>query len=127
MDRDEKAFEFAAETAKQLLTLATGILALSVAFLKDVASGGGDWARWFLVASWIMFALSAVSGVGVLMSLVANLQPKPTLHGGDPNPESPRPSVWAKPVVACAAAQWVLFALGLALAIVFAVLATSRV
>ncbi|KQT20825.1 hypothetical protein ASG31_16700 [Chryseobacterium sp. Leaf404] len=35
-EQEKKAFDFAADTVKQLITLATGIIALTITFSKDI-------------------------------------------------------------------------------------------
>jgi hypothetical protein len=68
-----KAFDFAQETTKQLLTLSTGVIALTITFLKDVASEAPAGARDFLHVGWALFFVSIIAGVGVLMTLTGNL------------------------------------------------------
>lgn len=67
MDRKEKAFEFAQETVKQFLTLATGIIALTVTFLKDILPKGTDTA--LLEWAWGAYLVSIVFGLLALMAL----------------------------------------------------------
>jgi hypothetical protein len=47
-DAREKSFEFALETTKQLITLATAIVALTITFVKDLAQAAPDWSLYLL-------------------------------------------------------------------------------
>jgi hypothetical protein len=68
----EKAFEFAQEATKQLITLATGVIALTITFLKDVL--GTDGSAGFLQAAWVLYLVSIVFGVLTLLNLTGNLE-----------------------------------------------------
>jgi hypothetical protein len=72
-NRAEKAFEFAQETTKQLLTLATAVIALTIAFIKDFAAGASLAAKTVMAVSWLFFLLSVVSGLLTLMALTGTL------------------------------------------------------
>jgi hypothetical protein len=86
-ERQKKAFDFAADLAKQLITLSTGLIALTITFWKDIVGGQHvttpSWAYW----SWYALVLSALCGVWVLMALTGELQPttsssgKPSIRG----------------------------------------------
>lgn len=72
MDANEKAFEYAGETVRQLLTLATGVIALTVTFADDViqpGSGALPWMKW----AWALFGVSIFCGILTLMSMAGNL------------------------------------------------------
>jgi len=72
-DQTSKAFDFAQETTKQLLTLATGIIALSITFLKDFVGEAPAGTKAWAVAAWFVFLLSVVFGLLTLMSLTGVL------------------------------------------------------
>src|SRR5947209_6582475 len=72
-DRQTKAFDFAQETTKQLLTLATGVLALTITFLKDITKNAPHSAQKWLHIAWILYLASAVFGVFTLSMLSGNL------------------------------------------------------
>jgi len=78
-ERTRTAFAFAQEGAKQLITLATGVTALTVTFLKDITGTGPN--GW-LIAAWFLYVASIVGGVATLMTLTGNLEmrPKPTIY-----------------------------------------------
>ena len=109
----DKAFDFAQEVAKQLITLATGIIALTVTLLVDVldkhAAGLGA-----LKVAWVCFMLSVPLGVAGLMSMSGNLERS---HGGGP------PSIYSKNIVLFALGQTLAFTVGLAFTLVFAFIA----
>jgi hypothetical protein len=66
----EKAFDFAADLTKQLITLAAGIITVTVTFSTDVP----DLSRWWAFAAWAVLLASAGGGIVTLMSLTGQLQ-----------------------------------------------------
>lgn len=71
------SFQFAKETVTQLLTLATGMIGISVTFSKDVRSRIKSGERTLLFRSWIVLLVSVVFGVWTLLALTGTLtQPK---------------------------------------------------
>jgi hypothetical protein len=89
----EKAFESASDASKLIITLATGIIAFTVTFSKEL--GGptpkGCWQTSFLLASWITLLISAVVGVWTQLALTEAMDPKlaagqtstePTINSG---------------------------------------------
>ena len=71
----KKAFDFAADLTKQLITLSTGIITLTVTFSKDVFGAASSAELGWLVATWVLFFLSIVFGLLTLMALTGNLDP----------------------------------------------------
>jgi hypothetical protein len=69
---NEMAFTAAGEVAKQLITLATGILALTITFAKDLTRNT-DAHRAVLIAAWIIYLISLLGGVWTLMALAGSL------------------------------------------------------
>lgn len=69
-DLRKKAFDFASQTTKQLITLSTGLIALSITF-KDNFQNGNET---LLLVCWILFFLSVVFGVATLMALTGTLE-----------------------------------------------------
>lgn len=84
-DRD-KSFDFATDTTKQLITLSTAVLALTITFAKDILGGNaprycptdlvgqfpytvGDPDRGLLAATWILYLISIVFGVLTMQAL----------------------------------------------------------
>ena len=111
----KKAFDFAQDTTKQLITLATGIIALSITFAKDFLGHVSDAARGWALASWGAMLVSIFFGLWTLLALTGSLQPN------DPSiPSSTR----GTNVVIPAALQILTFFVGLALIVVFGVVET---
>jgi hypothetical protein len=75
--RIEKAFEFAQEATKQLITLATGVIALTITFLTDVVKTAPAGSAVFLQTAWVFYFVSIVFGIFSLLALTGNLE-RPT-------------------------------------------------
>ena len=74
MDEHTKAaFASAADTSKQLITLATGVLALEITFAKDVILKPDATAKCLIGVSWILLLLSVAAGVWTLLALTGSL------------------------------------------------------
>jgi hypothetical protein len=72
MDYHEKAFEYAGETVRQVLTLATGVIALTVTFAKDIIEPGSA-ALPLMKWGWSFFGVSIFFGIFALMAIAGNL------------------------------------------------------
>ena len=68
-----KAFEFAQDSTKQLITLATAVVTFSVAFLKDFAGGTAQPGRDLLTWAWILFFASVCFGMWTLLRLTGEV------------------------------------------------------
>ena len=111
-----KAFDFAADLAKQLITLATGIITITITFAKDfLPRGAAPAAKLWAMCAWYAFLISIVCGVWMLMALTGTLDQKP----GQSYPISIRGSNVTIP----ATLQILFFLAGLLLTIVFAMIA----
>lgn len=106
-DRAGKALDFASDSCKQLITLATGIIALSVTFTKDFVGEVSGGARSLLVLSWLAFLVSVVFGVWLLLALTTSLASSRETDVGIPRVRIP------------AALQVITFLVGLALVVAF--------
>jgi ketosteroid isomerase-like protein len=73
----KKAFDFASEATKQLLTLSTGIIAVTITFSKDILISVPFSAKVFLMTAWGAYVLSLVFGLFTLLALTGELQEKP--------------------------------------------------
>jgi hypothetical protein len=69
-ERETKAFDFAADLTKQLITLSTGIVTITLLFSKDLTGP-----RWLAVCAWVSYLLSTVFGLWALMALTGTLAP----------------------------------------------------
>jgi uncharacterized membrane protein len=68
-DWRKQAFDFAADSAKQLITVATGVVTATILFAKELDSVTRGWA----LASWIAFLLSIGCGIAALFNMSGNL------------------------------------------------------
>lgn len=114
MDCIEKAFDFANDLTKQLISLSTGIIALTITFSTNIISAEtGEFNRW-IISAWIMFLFSIFFGVWTLMALTGTLEPK---HG------AAKPSIRGINVILPSQLQILTFIVGMALTIIYATLA----
>jgi hypothetical protein len=61
------------DLAKQLITLATGILALSITFIKDVLKSNGKVITWPLKSAWFLYLFSVVFGIWEMMAITGSI------------------------------------------------------
>ena len=112
-DQRAAAFEHASDTTKQLITLATAIIAVSITFSKDII-GNTTAHRGVLISAWITYLLSIIFGVWALLAMTGELQPN---SQGSDDPSIRRPNVTIPSVV-----QILSFIAATALLIAYAVL-----
>jgi hypothetical protein len=74
-DTTTKAFDFAQDVTKQVLTLATGIITITITFFKDFANNAPHSAEILMGWSWVAYLVSIVFGLLTLMALTGTLQP----------------------------------------------------
>lgn len=72
-ERDKLAFEYARETTKQLMTLATGFIALTVTFSKEFIGKAPEDIKWKVAAVWALLLASVIFGQVCLMGLTGIL------------------------------------------------------
>src|SRR6478736_819264 len=84
----ERAFDVVTEITKQVLTLATGIIVVTITFVKDFATHASPGAKDVLAWSWGLYAASIFFGMFTLMAS-AGLQAR----GDDTTVGVPSPSV----------------------------------
>ena len=79
-ERRKKAFDFASDLTKQLITLATGILAITITFSKDIIQPPNTptprSAILMMILAWVAYLLSIIFGLWNLMALTGELEPK---------------------------------------------------
>jgi hypothetical protein len=68
-DWRKSAFDLAADSTKQLITVATGVVAATGLLSKDLEG----WARWFAGLSWGAYVLSVLCGLFVLYNMSGTL------------------------------------------------------
>src|SRR5579863_2614129 len=69
-EREKKAFDFAADLTKQLITLSTGIVTITLLLSKDFVGP-----RSLAIAAWTFYLLSTICGLWALMALTGTLAP----------------------------------------------------
>lgn len=116
----KKAFDFASETTKQLITLSTGIITITITFSKDILEMGKGSHTMVLITSWILFLLSIILGVWTLLALTGELEQVDKTQEGSTEENEPvrEPSIRGKNVTVPSALQilFFLFAIGFAVA-----------
>ncbi len=120
-EQTKKAFDFAADITKQLITVAAAIVTLTVTFSKDTPAE----ARSLAFRAWCAFAVSIFFGFLSLMSLTAELQPKPT--GTTAAAGNPAPSIWKKNIIIFSTLQMLAFLIAVALSAYFGKIAMGSV
>jgi hypothetical protein len=70
---EEKSFDFAQDLVKQIITLSTGVIALSITFSKDFATTAPRGARTLLAVSWIGYIAAIALGIWTLMAMTGSL------------------------------------------------------
>lgn len=77
------AFQFCSEATKQLITLSTAIVTLSIAVSKDLFNGATHRARGFLRWAWVVYLLSILCGLLTLLAMTGSLGRAPRGAGGE--------------------------------------------
>jgi hypothetical protein len=82
---EKKSFDFAQDITKQLLTLATGIIVVTITFVKDFATHASHTAKGVLAVSWVLYVISVFFGVLALMAMAGHLSSTatPTINSGN--------------------------------------------
>jgi hypothetical protein len=111
-DSIKMAFEFARDTTKQLITLATGIIALEITFAKDFVKTLDPTIRIYALVSWLAFMLSVFFGMWTLMALTGTLEAEN---------ESVPVSIRGKNVKLPSILQVLSFLMALALTVIFGI------
>lgn len=108
----QKAFDFASDATKQLITVATGVVTATVLFSSGLDTRSRAWG----LASWIALTLSVVFGLMTLLNLTGNLQ-----NATDAKPAS----INAKGIRQFSQIQIALFLVGVVLMVAFGFFATK--
>lgn len=117
-ERTRVAFEFAFKTTEHLITISTGVIALSITFLKDfVGEVESRTIRTLALVSWLFFLLSVSCGLITFLQLTGNLG----------NPDVPAPTIYTQSIQMFSIAQIVFFLLGLGVAVGFGALAARAI
>jgi hypothetical protein len=109
-ERIKKAFDFYADATKQLITLSTAIIALMIAFSKEVLKTVAGPGKIPLMVALIVYLLSIGCGLFTLLNLTGQLEPFKAGHPPDWTPDKwPPPSIYAPKVSISSKLQVVLF------------------
>jgi hypothetical protein len=111
MNALEKAFDFAQETTKQVLTLSSGIIAITVTFLNGDLKTYPQSTRQLLEIGWALYLASILFGIVTLMALAGNLE--------RPNQPNKQPSIYARNIVVPSILQLLTFLAAVALTAAF--------
>lgn len=75
----DKAFTFAQDLVKQVITLSAGIITVTITFFKDfVGPGAPHGAKILMAISWMFYVLAVVFGILTMMALAGSLDKGPT-------------------------------------------------
>jgi hypothetical protein len=72
-DQTKQAFTSATDWAKQILTLSTGIVTLTISFSDKIFGDLSKTERWTLSVAWGLYVISIIGGVWLLSSLTGTL------------------------------------------------------
>src|SRR5690349_24318812 len=111
MDASLAGFQSATDLAKQLITLATSSLALSVTFTKDIIKTNVPVVTWPLKIAWVSWLASVCFGIWTMMALTGMIF-KVTEAA-----DASKPVTYAASVSIPALLQILTFLLGIALLI----------
>jgi hypothetical protein len=117
--KSKKAFDFPQGTTKQLLSLATGIIALTITFAKDIVGSLPPATKGCLAAAWFNYLILILGGVWTLMSLTGTLEKK----GDDKFPISIR----GNNVIVPSLIQIVTFLLGKILTVIYGIISLDLI
>jgi|SRR5688572_3384646 len=85
MDRIDKAFDFCADTCKQLITLATGVIAVTATFSTDFVQNVASPEKHLALYAWLAYLASIFCGVWTMLALTGTLQPMHQRDGAEPS------------------------------------------
>ncbi|MBE5321131.1 hypothetical protein IM793_18355 [Pedobacter sp. MR2016-19] len=86
-DFKEKSFDFANEALKLILTLATGVLAFTIAFMKDMIGENPVESKGCLFASWGLIMVSIASCLWALFAIIGTANTIGKNTSANPSPE----------------------------------------
>lgn len=110
-ERIKKAFDFAADLTKQLITLATGMIALTITFNKDFLGSSQNADKGLAYSAWYWFLASIFFGIFTLCALTGNL---------DAKDKSKTPWIFAPNIIIFSIPQFITFFVGMWLTILYA-------
>lgn len=72
-DHAKQAFASATDWSKQILTLSTGILTLTISFADKIFGDLSNGEKWLLWIAWVLYIVSIIGGVWMLSALTGKL------------------------------------------------------
>lgn len=83
-DQRKTAFTFASDQTKQLITLSTAIVTVTISLVDKVFKNPTTGEKWFIGVSWILYVVSIVLGLATLMGLTYSVSEddEPSIQGG---------------------------------------------
>jgi hypothetical protein len=117
----DKSIEVLLDLTKQMITLSTGFIALTITFRKDILGATHHGQTAILGAAWISFILCIVGGLLLLMALAGNLG-SAAIHSDPAVRSDQSPSVatvFARNIRVFLLVQAFLFVVGVALSVVY--------
>ena len=115
MDRIEKSIDLVKDTSKLLITLATGFIAFSVTFAKELDSFSLDttWQKFTWGTAWLSMAISVVCGIWTQLALATVLEPKVLPDQYQPSIRNPKVQApFAIQIVSFGVSAFALFLFG---------------
>jgi uncharacterized membrane protein len=110
-ERIKKAFDFSADLTKQLITLATGIITVTITFSHDFIKNPDAAPKGLAYTAWYFFLASIFFGILTLSALTGNL---------DAKVKSTEPSIFKANILIFSIPQFITFFTGLVYTILFA-------
>jgi hypothetical protein len=82
-DQAKQAFTGASDWAKQIMTLSTGIVTLTVTLSDSIFGNLSGGSRWLLFVAWALYLVSIFCGIWVLTRLNDTLCDEPSVVASD--------------------------------------------
>ena len=79
-ERRKLAFGISQDAIKQIITLSSGIIALTITFANEFIGGLEPFWRVLVIIAWVLFFVSIFLGVTALGALIGTLDPAPENH-----------------------------------------------
>jgi lysylphosphatidylglycerol synthetase-like protein (DUF2156 family) len=111
-DRSKLAFSSVGDACKQILSLTTAIVTLTIAFAKDIAVEASVADQRWLTAAWMVYAVSVLAGSWTLLALTGSL--------GRPDIGN-RASIYRSNITIPATLQMATFSIGVTLTVCFGI------
>ena len=112
-ENSKEAFGFAQDTTKQVISLSTGILTISITFYKSISAIPSPGIGWCLALSWVLYLFSILFGVWTLLALTGSLEPAKKAE--------PQPSITGKNITLPARLQIIAFVFGIVFTVTYGI------